>query len=308
MKTLKRFSDKPAGVINPSDLKTFKGQFVYWLFMAILIILSIICLVPAIWTLCTGFKTSQEIYQSASFFPKSLSWETVKQNIAEAWFYMDGTRTSINTLIISVAGTVVCVLVDGFGGYVLSRLKPKGTKLVFILIVWTMMIPGQIRMVPLYISYMNWPFVVDTSWQVNLLNTYWPMILMAATSAFTVILFKNSFDAVSISLVEAAKLDGAGDLQIFFKIMIPLSMPIVIFTAIGTMRGPWGDFFNPFLILQDATKWTMPVSIFSMQTDPKVKMNIYMLALIISSVPGLLIFALFQKYIMGGINVGGVKG
>lgn len=308
MKILKRFSEKSAGIINSSDLKTAKGQFVYWFIILVLIVLSLICLIPAVWTLFTGFKTSQEIYQSANFFPEHMSWETIKQNVSDAWFYMDGTRTSINTLLISVAGTIVCILVDGLGGYVLSRLKPKGINFVFVLIVWTMMMPSQIRTVPLYISYMNWPFVANTSWQISLINTYWPMILSMATNAFTVVLFKNNFDAISLSLIEAAKLDGANDLHIFFKIMVPLSMPIIMYIAIGTMRAPWGDFFTPYLVLQDATKWTLPVAIYGMQSEVRVKMNIYMLALIISSVPGLLIFTIFQKYIMGGINVGGVKG
>lgn len=308
MKTLKRFSKKTAGVINFSDLKTFKGQLVYWLFMLVLILLSVISLIPALWTLATGFKTTQEIYQSASFLPQNLSWATIKANVADAWYYMNGTKTALNTLFISVTGTVVTIVVDGLAGYVLSRLKPRGSKIVFMLIVWTMMLPSQLRTVPLYISYINWPLVANTGWQVNLLNTYWPLILGSATGAFTIILFKNSFDAVSESLIDAATLDGCGYMRIFFNIMLPLSVPIIIFVAIGAMRGPWSDFFTPYLILQDSTKWTMPVAIYNMAGNASVKMNNYMLALILSSIPGLLIFALFQKYIIGGVNIGGIKG
>lgn len=308
MKLFKRFSEKPAGVINFSDLKTVKGQLVYWFFMLVLILVSAVCLIPALWTLSTGFKTSQEIYQSASFFPENLTLSGMKESVVTAWKAMNATRTSLNTLYISIMSTIVCIVVDGLGGYVLSRLKPTGSKLVFSLIVWTMMMPSQIRTVPLFISYMNWPLLAKTSWEVSLLNTYVPQILGAATGAFTVMLFKNNFDSISISLIEAAKIDGAGNLRIFFNIMVPLSVPIIMFVAIGAMRGPWGDFFGPYLILSDKEKYTLPVSIFAMQSDTTVKMNTYMLALVLSSLPGLLIFACFQKYIVGGINVGGVKG
>ena len=308
MKVLKKFSEKPAGVIHSSDLKTFKGQLAYWIIMFILMVIGVICLIPALWTLFTGFKTSQEMYQSANFLPQNMSWERIKTSLAEAWYYMNATKTSLNTLFVAVASTVVTIVVDGFAGYVLSRLKPKGSRLLFMLIVWTMMMPAQLRMVPAYISYMNFPLVANTAWEVNILNTYWPIILGSATSAFTVILFKNSFDAVSKSLVDAATLDGCGYIRIFFHIMLPLSVPTIMFVAIGTMRAPWSDFFTPYLILQDANKWTLPVAIYQLAGNSAVKMNTYMLALVLSSIPGLLIFALFQKYILGGVNVGSVKG
>ncbi len=308
MKTLKKFSEKPVGVIHFSDLKTFKGQFVYWTIMLVLLVISVICLIPALWTLATGFKTSQEMYQAGSFLPQNLSWERITTSLAEAWYHMNATKTSLNTLFIAVVSTVVTIVVDGFAGYVLSRLKPKGSRFVFMLIVWTMMMPAQLRMVPVYISYMNFPLVANTAWQVNILDTYWPIILGSATGAFTVILFKNSFDAISKSLIDAATLDGCGYIRIFFHIMLPLSVPMIMFVAIGTMRGPWSDFFTPYLILQDANKWTLPVAIYNMAGDAAVKMNTYMLALVLSSIPGLLIFALFQKYIIGGVNIGAVKG
>lgn len=305
---MKNFSKKTSGVIMPSELKTFKGKFAYFIIMAILAVICVICIVPTLWTLFTGFKTSQEMYSSASLLPKDLSWNTIKEGLVTAWEAMDATQASINTLLVSVLSTVFCIVVDGLGGYVLSRLKPRGIKLVFVLVIWTMMMPGQIRTVPLYISYINWPFVAKTSWQLNLLDTYWPMILSAAAGAFNVVLFKNSFDAISISLVEAAKLDGCGNMRIFFNIMVPLSVPVIMYVAIGAMRVPWSNFFSPYLILKTKSKFTLPVVIYLLKGDRTVKMNTQLLCLVLSSIPGLLIFVAFQKYIVGGINVGGVKG
>ena len=305
---MKRFSEKTAGVITLTDLKTFKGKFAYWAIFTVLCIISLICIIPAFWTLMTGFKTSQEIYSSAKFFPEHFTLGKALNSLKVSWKAMDASRASLNTLLVCIGSTLVTLVVDGLGGYVLSRLKPTGTKLVFALIVWTMMMPSQIRIVPLYMSYISFPFVAKLPGEVNLINTYWPMILGAASGAFTVMLFKNNFDTISITYVEAARIDGCGNVRIFFNIMVPLSVPIIMYVAIGSMRGPWSDFFTPYLVLNDRTRYTLPVVMFLLKTNSEVKMNTYMLCLIMSSVPGLLIFAFFQKYIVGGINVGGVKG
>jgi len=175
---MKKFSAKPAGVINSADLKTAKGQFVYWTIFLILCLICAVCILPAIWTLMTGFKTSQEMYQSTKFFPEHFNLSDSWGSIKSAWKAMDATKASLNTLLVCIGSTLFTLLIDGLGGYVLSRLKPKGTTLVFTLIVWTMMMPGQIRTVPLYMSYMSFPFVAKFPWELNLLNTYWPMIPM----------------------------------------------------------------------------------------------------------------------------------
>ena len=305
---MKKFYDKPAGIINHSDLRTFKGKCVYWTFFSVLVFVCLIAILPSIWVLLTGFKDSQEIYQSMSFFPKKLSFEIVFTRIGEALSVMKFGQTSLNTLIVSIGDVVFSIVIGGLGGYVLSRLNPTGSKLFFVLVVWTMMIPAQIRTVPLFISWLDFPFVAKLPGEVSLMNTYWPLWLESASSTFNIILFKNYFDSVSISLVEAAKIDGCGNGRIFFKIMMPLSKPIVMYVAIMAMKNAWSAFFTGYLVLQDAAIQTLPVRIYTLNSDISIKMNTYMLCLILSSVPMFILFMLFQKQIVGGINVGGVKG
>ena len=273
-----------------------------------LVFVCLIAILPSIWVLLTGFKDSQEIYQSMSFFPKKLSFEIVFTRIGEALSVMKFGQTSLNTLIVSIGDVVFSIVIGGLGGYVLSRLKPTGSKLFFVLVVWTMMIPAQIRTVPLFISWLDFPFVAKLPGEVSLMNTYWPLWLESASSTFNIILFKNYFDSVSISLVEAAKIDGCGNGRIFFKIMMPLSKPIVMYVAIMAMKNAWSAFFTGYLVLQDAAIQTLPVRIYTLNSDISIKMNTYMLCLILSSVPMFILFMLFQKQIVGGINVGGVKG
>ena len=188
----------------------------------------------------------------------------------------------------------------------LSRLKPRGAGLVFALVVWTMMMPVQIRIVPTYMSFLHFPFASDNMGGVSLLDTYWPMWLNACADTFAVLLFKNNFDAIPISYIESAKLDGCGNIRAFFKIVLPLSMPIVIFESINTLSQAWSAFFTPLLVLDK--RMVLPLKIYRLSMDPNIRMNTYFMGLIFASLPPLLIFIIFQRRIMGGINVGGAKG
>ena len=302
---MKKFDDKPTGVLSSSDLKTTKGKIIYWIFFASLIVVCLISLFPAVWTILTAFKDTKEIYSGFSLFPQDISLSTLWNRFYTAWDELKLGDSFLNTIYYSVGSLVLTIVVCGFGGYVLSKLKPKGSAFVFVLVVWTMMMPSQIRMVPNYISMLHFPFAYDIG-GVNLLNTFWPMWLPAAANAFNIVLFKNAFDSLSNTYVEAAKLDGCTNFGVFFKIMLPLSMPIIIYVSIGALSGAWSDFFGPLLYLTGIP--TTPLRVYNLQSDTSVQMNTKFMGLVLSSIPPFLIFLVFQKHILGGINIGGVKG
>ena len=303
---MKKFSEKQTGILSHSDLRTFKGKCIYWIFFALLSVAAVVSLLPAIWTVLTAFKDTKEIYEGFNFFPKDMSINKIGTRLYESWKYLDLGDSIINTIVLSIGNLVFRIVVCGFGGYVLSKLKPRGTKLIFTLVVWTMMMPGQVRMVPNYISWLHFPFAADMGMGVSLLDTYWPMWLGAGADTFAVLLFKNSFDALSNSYVESAKLDGCSNYGVFFRIMLPLAMPIIIYESINVLSAAWSDFFTPLLVLDKNA--VVPLKIYRLQLDPRVQMNTYFMALVFSSIPPFIIFAVFQKRILGGINVGGVKG
>ncbi len=303
---MKKFDNKQTGVLSSSDLKSWKGQLIYWIFFAILCVVSFCSLVPAIWTICTSFKDTQEIYAAFSFFPSEMSWSRFVGRISESWGYLQLGKSFLNTIYLSIGSLVVKIVVCGFGGYVLSKLRPRGSKLLFTLVVWTMMMPGQIRLVPNYITYLHFPFAFDNGLGVSLLDTYWPMWLGAGGDCFAVLLFKNAFDGLSNSYVEAAKLDGCSNYGVFFRIMLPLAMPVIIYQSIGVLSGAWSDFFTPLLVLDKNS--VVPLEVYRMQSDSSIQMNTVFMGLVFASIPPFIIFAFFQKRILGGINVGGVKG
>ena len=303
MAMFKKFKDKPAGLLSHADLRTFKGKTIHWIFVAILFVFALISVVPALWVVMTAFKETQEIYTSASFFPQDMSWGKMVTRVTESWKLLRLGDTLLLTLFKSLGDLVFTLVFYGFSGYALSKIKPTGTKLIFTLVVWTMMMPSQIRMVPNYITMLHFPFAYDWG-GVNLLNTYWPLWLGYACNSYTIILFKNNFDALSTSYVEAAKIDGCSDAAIFFRIMIPLSVPIVMYVSIGALQGAWSDYFGPLIYLTE--NYTLPLKLMKMSSN--VKMNTYFMGLIFGTIPSLLIFLLFQRHILGGITVGGVKG
>ena len=303
---MKRFANKQTGILSSSDLKTPYGKFLYWTFFTILAMVAVVAVVPAIWTILTAFKDTQEIYSVFSFFPQEMSWDRVVSRISESWNALQLGDSFINTIVLSLGSLVFRVVVCGFGGYVLSKLKPTGSKLLFALVVWTMMMPSQIRMVPNYISWLHFPFAGESDYGVSLLDTYWPMWLGAGADTFAVLLFKNAFDALSNSYVEAAKIDGCSNYGVFFRIMLPLATPVLIYESINVLSAAWSDFFTPLLVLDKNA--VVPLKIYRLQSDTSIQMNTYFMALVFASVPPFIIFAFFQKRILGGINIGGVKG
>lgn len=303
---MKRFDNKTTGILASSELKTFKGKLIYWMFFAILALASIISLFPAIWTILTSFKSTQEIYSEFSFFPKNMSLPTLIGRVKESWAALQLGASFVNTIVLSLGNLVFTIVVSGFAGYVLSKLKPRGSRMFFVLVVWTMMMPGQMRLVPNYITMLHFPFAYDFGMGVSLIDTYWPMWIGSAASAFNVILFKNAFDGLSQSYVEAARIDGCSNFGIFFRIMLPLSMPVIIFVSIGALSGAWSDFFEPLLYLDKHA--VTPLKIYRLQSDSSIQMNTRFMGFVFASIPPFLIFAIFQKRIMGGVNIGGVKG
>lgn len=303
---MKKFLTKQAGVLCAAELKTGRGKALYWVFFAVLILISVITVLPAVWTVLTAFKDTQEIYSGFSFFPKHLTFAKAIERVKESMAFLQLGDSFINTIVLSIGNWVFSIVVCGFGGYVLSKLKPVGTKLIFTLVVWTMMMPGQIRMVPNYISWLHFPFAYDFGIGISLLDTYWPMWLSAGADTFSVLLFKNAFDGLSNSYVEAAKLDGCNNYGIFFKIMLPLVTPVIIYQSIGILSSAWSDFFTPLLVLDENV--VVPLKIYRLKSDSTVPMNTYFMALVFASLPPFLIFAVFQRKILGGVNIGGVKG
>lgn len=293
------FENKRTGFLLATELKRFKYRLFYWAMFAFVLIAVLISVLPAIWIMLSGFKTVKEIYSvPPTFLPEHFDLGKV----VDVWGRLHIGKYYLNSFILVLGEVVFAIVVNSLGGYVISRIKPKGSQLVFAIVVWVMLMPSAGRLVPIYMEIVDFPI-----FHFNMTDTYWPMWLMAGANCFNLLLFKNFFDSVSISLVEAAKVDGASDIKIFYKIMIPLSLPIVAYVGITAAIGGWGAFFWSNIVLDNQDLIPIATKLYKMKME-QVTMDEYFLALIFSIIPILLVFAIFQKQIMGGINIGGVKG
>lgn len=287
------------GILTNSDMKNPKYKILYAIMLILMVIYCLVSVLPVVWIMLSGFKDVKEMYAvPATFLPKKIELS----KLAKVWNELKFYKYYGNTFIMAIGAVVSNIVVSGLAGYVLSRLKPKGTKVMLAIIFWIMLIPGTMSTVPLYMEFKSMPLI-----GINLLETYWPIWLMSAANAFNIILFKNFFDGISNALIEAAWIDGATNMKIFFRIIIPLSTPVFIVVAMFTFNGQIGNFFWPYLLISSKEKTVLGVQLYKMKTSTYT-MDYQMLALLFSVIPQVIIFAIFQKQIMGGVNIGGVKG
>ena len=292
-----------SGALCNSDMKQLKYKLFYGFLWLIMLFWFVVVILPCLWMAISGFKTAAEINatENVRFLPESFEFA----KIGRAWAVLNYKKYYLNTFIMAIGCVVADVFASGLAGYVLSRLRPKGYKLILGLVFCLMLLPTTGTTVPLFITFKNG--IIPG---MSLLNSYWPMWLMSAANMFNILLFKSSFDGVSNSLVEAAKIDGANNLSIFVKIMIPLSVPVIITVSLFTFNAQFGNFFWPNLVLIDPEKYTLGVQIYKIQqvTNASITDDIKMMGILFSILPQLLVYALFQKHIIGGMNLGGVKG
>jgi multiple sugar transport system permease protein len=288
------------GLISNIDYKKTSNKVIYWTMIALLILVAVICILPVVWVLVSSLKSLDEFYSvPPTLWPKSFHFEA----IPELFGKYDFTKLYWNTIILCAGNIFFSIIINGFMGYSLSKLKVKGGAVVFSIILATYMLPTTVSMAPVYKNIIKFPII-----GINLLNTNWPMWLMAGANAYFVILYKSFFDSLPSSLLEAAKLDGCGDFGTFIHVVAPLSKPIIATTAIMSFSGAWGDFFWPYMVLKDVDVQTIMVKIYAMQGNTSIGINTLLLAITFSIIPPAIVFVIFQKKIMNGFTMSGIKG
>lgn len=295
---MKRFSDKTNGLLVGIDLQSGRYKIIYGVMMGLLILMGLICLLPIIWITVSAFKTPTEFYSvPPSFLPSEFSFAKIK----EIWNKVNFFDYFGNTLIMIVGALIFDIAFNGIAGYVISRVRPMGSALLETLIFGTMLLPS-VSLVPLYMTFVDMPII-----HTNLSGSFLPLWLQAGCSAFTIMLFRNFFNGIPMSYVEAARIDGCGDIGVFFRIILPLSKPIIIVETIFCVINWWKNFMWPYLILGNSNNEVISVMLYKMSTAGITETENLML-IMLSIIPPIIFYAIFQKHIIGGLNMSGVKG
>ncbi len=289
------------GIISKFDMQNPSVKVLYGLIWFFLILAVLLCFVPPLWCMTSALKDSREFFSvPATIIPRSFHPE----KLWETWEMLNFGQAYLNTIFVLCGSLVMSLVCNGMMGYVLSRLRPRGYKLVLSLVLWTLMLPQSVSQVPLFKNFLSLPIL-----GINITESYLPMWLLAGANAFYVLIFKSFFDSIPQSLIEAARLDGCTNLGIFFRVMLPLSKPVLMVIAIVTINASWSDFFWPYLVLGSRSElYTVMVKIFYMAGSSGYSEDIQVVALIFTIIPPTILFLFFQRYIMSGFTLSGIKG
>lgn len=293
MRFFDNYQRKEDGVIRFYDVKSKKTKFWVVVIFIACCLMALIALFPVFWLVCSSLKDLAEYLSTTQILPKNPDWG----GWLKTWNDFGFTKYYINSGI-AVAGGVVCaVFFNGLLAYVLAILKPVGHKIVLALVMWCLLIPPTTSFVALFVNIKK----------IGLTNSFLPLWLSMGANAYWVILFKNYFESLPKDFIDAARLDGCGDFQVFTRIILPLSKPILVVVAIFAICAAWSDFLMPYLLLSGTDKETVMVKLFSFQNSIKTNQIDIIRAVLYSIIPPTILFAIFQKQIMGGVMSGGIK-
>lgn len=285
--------NKTEGIYNFMDYKKVSTKTIYVILALILVITSIISLFPVIWVFLSSFKSPTEFFSKEfTLFPNKIDFGKV----ITLWSELELLKYYVNSLVL-VFGAVICsIFFNGLLAYAVSILKPKGYQIIYVLVMMTMMVPAVTNMYPLLQNFVKFEELTG----IKMFGSYLPLCLAYGANAFYFTLFKTNFDRLPKEVFEAATIDGCNKMQMFFKIVLPLSIPIMVVVAIFTVNAAWSDFLLPYLVLMgNADKNTIMIRIFSLQMNPPqgfTQDKLFML-ISLSIIPVIIIFAIFQRQI-----------
>lgn len=267
-----------------------------WLLLSALVAGALLFLAPVVIIFLTAFKPDNEIVHFSSILPREWTLENFRKVLATPEEFPIA-RWFANSVLVSTSVSLLVLAVDSLAAYGLARLNLPGKRWVFAAIVATLMVPGQIFLTPVYL------LLARLGW----LDTYLALIVPAGAGAFGVFMLHQFFLSIPRELEEAAMIDGCSSLRIYWQIMLPLSRPALATLGIFTFVGSWNDFLGPLVFLDSAEKYTLPVGIAIFQSSYFLEYGLTLAASVVCTVPILVVFLLFQRHIIQGIAMSGIK-
>jgi multiple sugar transport system permease protein len=266
----------------------------------LLIMLSLVFMAPLLWLISSSLHGLNDVFAVPfRWVPDTWQW----RNYQEAMTIIPFVRYLGNTLFISILVIVGTVLSSTLVAFAFARLDFHGRKALFALCIATMLLPGQVTMIPLYVLFSRLGWV----------DTFLPLIVPAFFgSPFYIFLLRQFFLSIPIEYDEAARLDGAGPFRIYWSIILPLARPAIATVVVFSFVGVWNDFFNPLIYINSFEKATLTLGLNMLKTQiigsGITQWHLLMAASVLVLIPNVVIFFLAQRHFIEGINVGGLRG
>lgn len=256
-----------------------------------------VVLFPLVYMLAWSFGPAQEMSSgSYAIFPKTWSLDSYKHFFASSQYSV---KWLWNSFVVAAATVVSNVIFASMAGYAFAKVRFKGSKFLFFLILMAMMIPYQVTQVPLYILFVN---------KFKMTNTFTALILPGCVTSYNIFLSKQFFSGIPTSLIENAKVEGATQFRIFRSIILPLSKTVLAVMAINTFMGNWNTLFWPFLVTSKESMYTIQVGLKTFKFANGTLLSPMMAGATISALPMFVLFFSLQKYFLEGVTIGAVKG
>jgi multiple sugar transport system permease protein len=287
--------EEPTGRREPQLRTARRRNPFFWL---LLIVLSLVIILPLVWTMLTALKSNVE---SRSIPPTVLPQEPTLQAFRTLFFTDDSSPVllwALNSLIAASVHAIIVVIISSMAGYALARMEFPFKKLIFGMIIATLFIPGFIFMMPNFLI-LN---------ELNLLDTLWSVILPGAAGAFGVFFMRQFFSSIPIALEESARIDGAGPWRIFFSIVLPNSRGALVTLTVLSFLSNWNDFLWPIYALFSPTRLTLPVGLTQLQGAYSIDYPVIMAGAAVAAIPALVLYTFVQRYVIEGVASSGIKG
>jgi multiple sugar transport system permease protein len=262
---------------------------------ALLVVGGIAAVFPLLWMLAVSFMVPGE---ASHFPPPMLPRHATLVNYRSLFANAGIGRYFLNSLLLALGATLLSLLFNVGAGYAFAKLHFRGREKLFRMLLGALVIPGQVAMLPLFLMLK----------QIGLVNTYAGVLIPSAASIFGIFLVRQYALTIPDALLEAARMDGAGELRIFRLIVLPLLGPILVTLALFSFLGCWNDFMWPLIVLTDKELYTLPVAIASLLNEHVQDNELIMAGSVLTIVPVLLIFLGLQRYYLQGLTMGSVKG
>lgn len=248
---------------------------------------------PFLWMVSLSFRGTENVY-ALRLIPE----DPTLRNYIDVFRYFPLGRAFTNSVFVALVTVGLNLMLCSLAAYPLARFQFLGKRVVFLLILSTLMIPFQLYMIPLYVM----------SLKLGLADTLWGIILPGCVGAFGIYLIKQHYQTIPVTLDEAARIDGAGDFAIWWRIMLPLTKPAIAALAIFIFVGTWSDFLWPLIIINSTDKFTLPIAVAKLSGAFIDRSQYIAAGSTLAALPVIIMFFLMQRRFIGGLTLGAVKG
>ena len=289
----------------PPAIRNARRALVY---MALIAFSSVI-MAPFLMVLALAMSSPEAVFAwPPVIIPDDVQWT----NFVRVFEVTNFARAMLNTFIIASLSTIGIVFIDGLAGYAFAKMRFPGRTTMFLLILTTLMVPVHVTIIPLFIMFRNFPLAggndITGAGGFGILNTYPSMILPFLATAYGTYLMTSFMRMLPDNLVEAARMDGAHEFAIFWKIYLPLSAPALAVIAMFNFTAVWNEFLVPLVMTSTEDMAVIQTALADFSDQETVLWNLLMAAVLISTLPLILMFVIGQKHLVRGVAVGGTKG